>query len=133
MPTVTPNLAQDFIAAFNTLADVAHVNSRSKGFWNVAAHHEEEPNEETSKQLEIVWKLSRIALIQSEASEAVEGIRKGLRDDHLPQYSMEATELADVVIRILDYAGAYNLPLGEIIVEKMNYNSSRPYMHGKKA
>ena len=42
-------------------------------------------------------------LIDSELSEAMEGDRKNLMDDHLPSYPMFQVELADFVIRCLDY------------------------------
>lgn len=42
----------------------------------------------------------------SELAEAMEGDRKNLMDDHLPHRSMLEVELADTVIRILDYVGA---------------------------
>lgn len=45
-------------------------------------------------------------LFHSELSEAMEGDRKGLMDDHLPEYPMVAVELADFVIRVLDWFGA---------------------------
>jgi NTP pyrophosphatase (non-canonical NTP hydrolase) len=70
--------------------------------------------------------------MHSELSECLEGVRKDLPDDHLPNRSMEVAELADVLIRAFDYAGAYNLPLGEVILEKMKYNEGRPFMHGDK-
>ena len=73
-----------------------------------------------------------MALIHSEASEALEGIRKDLPDDHLPELKMEVAELADVLIRILDYAGAYQLPIAEAVIAKMAYNTQRPFMHGDK-
>lgn len=44
-------------------------------------------------------------LFHSELSEAMEGDRKGLMDDHLPQYEMYWVELGDFVIRVLDYLG----------------------------
>lgn len=43
-----------------------------------------------------------------------------------------AVELADAVIRIADVCGAYGIDLEAAIVEKMEYNKSRPYKHGKK-
>lgn len=42
------------------------------------------------------------------------------------------SEIADVVIRCLDFADAYGFNLGEIIAEKIAYNETRPYKHGKK-
>lgn len=46
-----------------------------------------------------------ICLIHSEVSEAMEGDRKNLKDDHLPQYPMCLVELTDTAIRIMDYLG----------------------------
>lgn len=120
----------DFAVSLNALAERAHANSRAKGFWSCIDDLKTHPR---FTEIEVMWKLSRIALIHSEASEALEGIRKDLKDDHLPERSMEVAEMADIVVRILDYCGAYNLPLGQVIVEKMRYNSGRPAMHGKKA
>lgn len=67
----------------------------------------------------------KIALIHSEVSEALEGHRKGLMDDHLPHRSMFEVELADVIVRVCDLAGAHNLDLGGALVEKMAYNARR--------
>lgn len=47
-----------------------------------------------------------VCLFHSELSEAMEGDRKNLMDDHLPQYPMVAVEIADFVIRVLDYLGS---------------------------
>lgn len=66
-----------------------------------------------------------IALIHSELSEALEGVRKNLQDDKLPQYKMEEVEMVDALIRIFDYCGAYNININEIYIAKMNYNSTR--------
>lgn len=67
----------------------------------------------------------KLALIHSEISEALEGLREDLKDDHLPQYHMFVVELADALIRILDLAGAFNIPIGNIMVEKWDYNTKR--------
>lgn len=67
----------------------------------------------------------KLALVHSEVSEALEGHRKSLNDDKLPDRLQIEVELADAVIRILDLCGALNLDLAGAIQEKLAYNSSR--------
>lgn len=66
-----------------------------------------------------------LALIHSEISEALEGYRKMLMDDHLPERLMIEVELADAVIRIMDLAGYLDLDLGAAVREKFAYNQTR--------
>jgi hypothetical protein len=66
-----------------------------------------------------------LMLIVSEIAEAMEGVRKGLPDDKLPHRPMEEVELADAMIRIMDYAGARGFDLGGAIKEKALYNVTR--------
>jgi NTP pyrophosphatase (non-canonical NTP hydrolase) len=67
----------------------------------------------------------KLLLIHSEVSEACEGFRKDLTDDHLPHRKMVEVELGDALIRICDLAGAMNLDLGGAVAEKLLYNQSR--------
>lgn len=48
-----------------------------------------------------------LQLVNTEIAEATEGDRKGLMDDHLPHRKMAEFELADTMIRALDFAGRY--------------------------
>lgn len=60
-------------------------------------------------------KLSRyctaMMLVISEIAEAMEGDRKNLQDDHLPQHKMLHVEIADAFIRLLDGAGAWHVKI----------------------
>ena len=68
----------------------------------------------------------KLCLSHSELSEAMEGHRKGLMDDKLPHRPMIEVELADVLHRVFDLAGALDLDLGGAYVEKGEYNKVRP-------
>ncbi len=66
-----------------------------------------------------------LMLMVSEIAEAMEGERKNLMDEHLPHRPMPEVELADAVIRIMDYAGRFNYDIGGAIMEKLEYNRNR--------
>ena len=97
------------------LANRCYQTSASKGFWDAARNKGE-----------------MIALMHSELSEMLEGIRKPAQDHHCPQYTSEEVELADLIIRALDYAGGFELDLAGALDAKMRFNKERPHLHGKK-
>lgn len=67
----------------------------------------------------------KLCLIHSEISEALEGDRKGLMDEHLPEFTSFEVELADAMIRIGDLAGAKKARLSAAIYAKMAFNEQR--------
>lgn len=66
-----------------------------------------------------------LCLIHSEISEAMEGERKDLMDDKLPHRKMAEVELADAIIRILDYSAGFNYDIAGAVSEKLEYNKTR--------
>ncbi len=68
---------------------------------------------------------TKIALIHSEVSEMLEGLRKGKADDHLPHRTAEEVEAADVFIRLADYCGKRDIDLASAVLEKLAYNQQR--------
>ncbi len=98
----------------NAVVQEAHRASTSAGWWD---------NTDIHGDRHVVP--AKLCLIHSEISEAMEGDRKGLMDDHLPMRQMIEVELADAIIRIADLAGALGLDLGGAVDEKMAFNARR--------
>lgn len=66
-----------------------------------------------------------IALMHSELSELMEGERKNLMDTHLPNRKMAEVEIADTIIRLLDYASGFGYDVENALIEKLEYNKNR--------
>lgn len=119
----------------NQLCTESHENAKDKGFTDATF-------------------VERIALIHSEVSEALEDYRNGLKPSEFVYKSPRTgemykeseligpidptlkpcgipSELADIVIRVFDLAGRENIDLERAIEEKMAFNKTRPFRHGK--
>lgn len=105
----------EVVKIINELANRCHSDAVRKGFW------ESTPD-----------KGNLLMLMVSELAEALEGLRGDNKSDKLEGFSAEEEELADTVIRILDYSGAFQLRIGEAITAKLTYNKLRQFKHGKK-
>jgi len=112
IPASTLELAK---FALNTLASAVYDNNVKAGwFTNAQTRRRENPDP-----------LRKLMLIVTEVSEAAEGVRKDCPDTHLPHRKMEEVELADVLVRLFEYAGWRGLDIGGAFVEKVHYNADR--------
>lgn len=79
-----------------------------------------------------------IALMHTELSEAYEEYRNGHSIDeiYLNDNSSKPEgipiELADCIIRILQFCAKHDIDMEHALIIKMNYNRTRPYRHGGK-
>ena len=105
----------NFEREWNRIAKKIYKNAVNHGFW------QQDPNDG-----------ERMALIHAEVSEALEALRNGNPSSNkIIEYSSLEEELADTVIRIMDYAFGNDLDIAGAIIAKIEYNKNREYMHGK--
>jgi hypothetical protein len=126
------------------LIEKSHNCAVSKGWW-----------EDENRVPVSVDVMEKLCLVHSEVSEATEDFRNGIMEmryeykeeavdsgrfvrvmDHNPGPHTKPvgfpSELADILIRVADLAGALNIDLEKALLEKMAYNATRPYRHGGK-
>lgn len=82
---------------------------------------------------------SKLLMIGTEVSEAAEALRVGdmigdpVKFSHDRKPDGLKSELADIIIRVVDLAEALGMDMDQALKDKMAYNATRSYRHGNKA
>lgn len=151
---IHPLFSQPIIARLNALQGMCYEFADQNNWHKKYPKKEDYANPEAFERAKIDWTSSKLLLVVSEIVEAQDELRSGRKvtevyyrsengdvhteqmlEDGVPQYKPEGfgVELADAVIRILDLCGVVGvLNLGELIMEKLEYNATRGAMHGGK-
>lgn len=108
------------MVGINEVAKEIHENAAAHGWWDEKRGFPEV-----------------LALVHSELSEALEEYRNGhgATETYMGENGKPEgipTELADAIIRILDYCAYAGIDIDTAIHEKHEYNKTRPYKHGGK-
>ena len=126
------NALREGRATLNEITHAAHSNSVDKGFWDdqkLAFNTTRLDRERVQRTIP-----EKLALIHSEVSEALEDYRDGAMVTTVEEKGKPVgfpSELADIVIRVCDLAGALEIDLDAEIARKMRHNAGRPRKHGK--
>lgn len=103
-------------AGFATVQQYVNRTAREKGWWDDDRSDGE-----------------AIALIHAELSEMLEALRSGNPvSTKIPMNTCVEEEAADVVIRLMDLAQQRGWNIAGAIINKLEYNDTREYKHGKR-
>lgn len=108
--------------SFNELAQFVYRNSIDKGFYELDKVRDFD---------------GMLANVHGEVSEALQEWRNGrgmTETYHNEDFKPEGipSELADIIIRVLDICAHFDINIEEAVWHKVSYNLNRPYRHGNR-
>ena len=144
-PHVRQNWPKGEQKMLNELAKEIHENAVAHGWWEeertfgeIAAlcHSElsEALEEYRNKEQNFYCGLCHYTRTKTNGTDACLSCYTSALDDKHLMGKPEgiATEMADCIIRILDWCGHESIDIDQIVKIKMEYNKTRPYRHGGK-
>jgi len=107
------------------IQDLVYQEYQKNGYermWNLSGYlHLKTMN----RQTKAIYDIAELSLIASEIYEAIEAIRENRKN------FVYAEELADIVIRTLNFASRKDIDIEEEILKKHDKNMKRGKLHGK--
>ena len=125
------NARETFIHSFQIAQRSAHGVNYQNGWWD----DRDKIMESGSANAVQIVTLSCLGLVTSEVSEAMEAVRKhnfATWGNHTAKDTL-VRELAGTIVRCMDLAERFDMPLAEAIVEEIKANAERGFRHGGKA
>lgn len=111
--------------ALNSAAESSYYDAQKRGF-----HQNEVIGSPTKEQID-----EAAVKLHAEVSEFWEAAKKCVNspvpDSKVPSLNVIEEELADIVIGAFEAAQTYGIDIGNAIIKKGDYNSTRPYLNGK--
>lgn len=114
----------------NEMAEAAHKLATEKGFWDDMDVALAVPGIDRDA-VELAFYGQKVALIGEELGELTSALRKPGQCEKIPEMTGEEEEVADIVIRLMDYCVRRGIDLERVIRLKHEFNAGRPFKHGK--
>ncbi len=123
-----------FISSWREVATKVNATAHAKGWYDSPLALLATGYPAALKELRMLEIARRVALVHSETSELLEGVRAGNPpSEHIPEFSAAEEEAADQVIRLMDAGVEYGWRIAEAVEAKRAFNETRAHRHGGKA